>query len=1505
MNGRANPRIRGAGPWRGPKWLYRLLLGVLLASISPQFSLVRAADVLSFGLKARGGQTKELSDGGSLRHTLTMNVDCSLVLTPQEVTCGGDRFDATHGSLTGTIRFWGSATDHAGTTYNYDIDGPVNFGAGSRIDSSFTPRGGDRLYWITREEFWIPSEGYVPYAFEYVSDQRVLRVWIALPSPFSYSAEFEHYDIPAQHVVQGEDQARSCLLGTVTDGSGHPVTGAAVTFGGVQQTSDASGTFHYAKIPRGNYDLVLRKLGYEDFLETISIPAMDILVRPFEMRPAISLSGVVVNGWTKAPIPGAEVLVASTNALTDASGKFEFRGLPAGNTTLQISKLGYSSAKFQLSLPEASPQPRLIELIPFGEPSIVAIEAREFPGFLHFLEGVPMTVDFDLEVNWGSHPLGTIEYYSAPRFFRSEPAGLLNTLHIDVGSAIPVGQTLEAIGISSDGARSRFRAADFLVIPPPFQGGAFSKFAAHREGKTYVYETAGSFNQGFFDQVIDSGLVPDGTPMLEGLSFSLGFVPAIDCSVDSNGRAEVGLRWSNLPDPDDEDTDAVMEDAWKAKPLVGRLVSTMKLLLAQRRIDPALLPRAVLRLPCQGDASSVSLFPYLKGELQCNDRTLKWENQAFEVGMAGEWSPNFNCYSILPVGTIPLPVFWQGAFTASGSLGGRVTTVEPIQWSAVGNFGIEGRLAGGVGIDDILSAEIWGKGSVSWDFRWPEKPYLVSTTGEVLWGYELHALLWSWSQPLGVWKWPKPPTLASPAKPTPTSPVFQPLPRGRDGVPGTARFLGTSTSHRKVRLQANPANATPREAPTPLITDTFPYADLDLSGQDGTATLVWLHDDAERPAENRTVVRSSTYAEGKWTEPQDIDSDGTPDFHPRVLRLPGGRALAVWEDGAKALDSGSTFEDAIANAEISAAWFDPEIGRWQPATSLSSNQRFDRSPRIAATTVDAVAVLWVHNAGNQLLGSPEHPDTILSSFWTGKVWSAPQPVTQFAAPVLRYTVAVVDDVIHVVYSIDADGRRDTPYDHELYYQRHGSRGWEDPVRLTFDDLPDENPQLFADPGGHLTLTWCRGGELSLVREFDLSDRRVVWRGEISAGLADFRALASNGEVTALVWIGPGTGTGSEIWMVRKDPAGDSWGEAKQLTSDETIKGPLTGGVLDEESLLLLFGRKAPPSPSDLAIARGKAPPSPSASRKPVDIYQYFHRDAEDPGLVADSFSVWPPNPRPGQEVQFRLSAANWGDLPRSNLVVRLSTVANGQTVQLARVAIHEPLRAGATTPLEGTFRVPISSRPVTLRAEIELEGDLDDSNRDNNSLELALLLPDPKIASATWRQLSSNQWSLRIVISNVGGSVSAAGQIEVVEASLTQPPLGLHPTEALASGASQEVELSLSLPPDLDAKDLMVRLAGAAVKEDWNTSNNSLRLRLQAVRVSEDLRLALTPGFPSGHPCVLVFADQPSAFVLEVSDDLKSWRPVREVQDSTAVTRVCDDENAPVPARFYRARRLR
>jgi hypothetical protein len=58
-----------------------------------------------------------------------------------------------------------------------------------------------------------------------------------------------------------------------------------------------------------------------------------------------AVSGVVVSTWDGAPLVGAVVTVRGTTlaAQTDASGRYELKGIPPGDQVLRFSKSGYAS----------------------------------------------------------------------------------------------------------------------------------------------------------------------------------------------------------------------------------------------------------------------------------------------------------------------------------------------------------------------------------------------------------------------------------------------------------------------------------------------------------------------------------------------------------------------------------------------------------------------------------------------------------------------------------------------------------------------------------------------------------------------------------------------------------------------------------------------------------------------------------------------------------------------------------------------------------------------------------------------------------------------------------------------------------------------------------------------------------------------------------------------------------------------------------------------------------
>ena len=72
--------------------------------------------------------------------------------------------------------------------------------------------------------------------------------------------------------------------------------------------------------------------------------------------PTFSLSGTVVDNAI-VPIPGAVVAIVggTDSTLTDASGRYELRGLPGGTTSVHASKEGYVPSTRNIDLPGNSP----------------------------------------------------------------------------------------------------------------------------------------------------------------------------------------------------------------------------------------------------------------------------------------------------------------------------------------------------------------------------------------------------------------------------------------------------------------------------------------------------------------------------------------------------------------------------------------------------------------------------------------------------------------------------------------------------------------------------------------------------------------------------------------------------------------------------------------------------------------------------------------------------------------------------------------------------------------------------------------------------------------------------------------------------------------------------------------------------------------------------------------------------------------------------------------------
>lgn len=137
------------------------------------------------------------------------------------------------------------------------------------------------------------------------------------------------------------------LRGRVLDESGAAVEGARVTLDdGLRASTDASGAFVFAEVPRGKHVLVAKKEGLTPGRVELSVPASGAVV--VKLGPPTGpgrVSGVVRT--ESGPLAGAEVLAVETqvSAKSDVAGRYVLAKVGPGPVTVQVKAEGFTSAE--------------------------------------------------------------------------------------------------------------------------------------------------------------------------------------------------------------------------------------------------------------------------------------------------------------------------------------------------------------------------------------------------------------------------------------------------------------------------------------------------------------------------------------------------------------------------------------------------------------------------------------------------------------------------------------------------------------------------------------------------------------------------------------------------------------------------------------------------------------------------------------------------------------------------------------------------------------------------------------------------------------------------------------------------------------------------------------------------------------------------------------------------------------------------------------------------------
>lgn len=162
--------------------------------------------------------------------------------------------------------------------------------------------------------------------------------------------------------------------------------------------------------------------------------------------------------------------------------------------------------------------------------------------------------------------------------------------------------------------------------------------------------------------------------------------------------------------------------------------------------------------------------------------------------------------------------------------------------------------------------------------------------------------------------------------------------RGKWQGGGTGRLRSMSLSGRNGNEQT-------------LLTGVYPYPYTCLADLgDGRQLLVFLDDDTSNDDRNRTQLYYSLNIDGVWSEPQKVDTDGTPDSLPCVYDV-GGSVLVAWSSAYEPVSANDDVLQMLNKNNIKANFFNKEtltFGEVQEVTKQTEDDVYsDTNPYIA------------------------------------------------------------------------------------------------------------------------------------------------------------------------------------------------------------------------------------------------------------------------------------------------------------------------------------------------------------------------------------------------------------------------------------------------------------------------------------------------------------------------------------------------------------------------------
>ncbi|MDQ2085047.1 fibronectin type III domain-containing protein [Herbivorax sp. ANBcel31] len=601
-----------------------------------------------------------------------------------------------------------------------------------------------------------------------------------------------------------------------------------------------------------------------------------------------------------------------------------------------------------------------------------------------------------------------------------------------------------------------------------------------------------------------------------------------------------------------------------------------------------------------------------------------------------------------------------------------------------------------------------------------------------------------------------------------------------------------------------------------IVEAAYPDSNAQISPVDesiGDLIMIFTGDDSERTDNNRTAVYSSIYSDKKWSEPIQIDNDGTGDALP-YLAVDGEDIYATWLDMSEEIGEMSDditenyiTENILGKMGVTAAKYNKDSKDWENIYS----ERIDgvnKHPQIATKNGETM-VTWVNNKSKLSIGNTLNPDNVYYAYNDGDGWTEADIFVKDAGNVYQSDLLMHKDRAYYVFVTNAYSEDET---YKLYLTTFDGSSWSDPVGIIDNSLEDSHPVITLE-NNEPVVFWQNGESIYKSSLEKPDDAQEIIDSRQSSGILEL-SVTDTDDGSALSWTNAMDGE-YRLYVSTYDEGSSTWTQGIEIEFDsmEVPKGVTLAEF--EDSVMAVYN----------IIPYKFDEENEMYYQEFSSLTSTLYRRKTDLAILEDGIYFKEDIPLPGEDAKATVEVVNLGDVTVDSFTVSLY---DDEQLIGAKDIENAALSHGESKSIDLDLTVSEDSNGLNLKAVLELEKD---SNLSNNTAKLNVSYTDAEITGVYNELYTNNTGVIYVDVKNSGYSNIRDAKVYLSTESEFDNIFDSITIDQLKPQQEKRVKFDLELEQELDMKFIYAKVE--VEQDEFNYLNNVDFTVLRSVNVTE------------------------------------------------------------------------